>query len=74
MTWFQMGGADCYISIRAKDEKLEDEISKDFLLRRLNDVYNTHQVKYGELPAIHKILFKFGMIQVKMALVNFMKL
>ena len=31
-------------------------------------------MKYGELPANHKKLFKFGMIRVQMALVNSMRL
>ena len=50
-----------------------DEISKSWLLRRLDDV-SAHQVKYGELPANHKKLFKFGIIRVKMAFDNSMRL
>ena len=46
---------------------------KSCLLRRLDDVYSAHQMKYGELPANDKKLFKFGMMRVQMALVNSMR-
>ena len=50
-----------------------EEISKSWLLRRLDDVYSAHQEKYGELPANHKKLFKFGIIRVQTAFVNSMR-
>ena len=61
MTWFQLDGEPVQIAIYPSEQmfkKLEYE----------------HQVKYGELPANHKKLFKFGMIRVQVALVNFMRL
>ena len=42
-----------------------NDISKSWLLRRLDNIYNAHQVKYREFPANHKKMFKFGMIRVQ---------